>query len=100
MEKISSLSLTATSKLHLAPNKQLIGEVSPKDRVFEGVLKNLIEKLADASPKNINMKNSVSTRELIHYQLAVQNYTLKVELVSKVAESANATIRRLAQSGQ
>lgn len=42
---------------------------------------------------------AISPRELISYQIKISEFGLRVELVSKLAESLSSTVRRL-QSGQ
>lgn len=102
MKSISGIDLSILSKgIKNIPNPTEVSKES-----FSGVLNRVSEQSGDLKTLQKDLKSftegiiqgkAYSPRELLFYQIKASQFGLGVELISKVGESASATLRKLEQ---
>ena len=65
------------------------------EKILSGVQQTDLNEQIGGVQKRVLQGEQFSPRELLLLQVSVGRFNMQVELVSKVAESANATLRRL-----
>ncbi|RMG40370.1 MAG: hypothetical protein D6719_11050 [Candidatus Dadabacteria bacterium] len=100
MSTIHSLSIINKAGTPHKPAASAAGQSTGAGKSFSRILEQISTNLT--SPRlnfNISNTNKLTPVRLLKYQMLVGEFHLRVELLSKVAESAAATIRKF-QGGQ